>query len=87
MTPIDITPQSLSDIVHSNSSALSLMKLLLFFYQCKLQLWVENPRQQMTLEHAMSQMDPQNSKFFPLYILLMSFFLHFYDSFSICLKV
>lgn len=47
------------------------MKLLLFFffYQCKLQLWVENPRQQMTLEHAMSQMDPQNSKFFPLYIL------------------
>lgn len=32
----------------------------------------------MTLEHAMSQMDPQNSKFFPLYILLMSFFFYIF---------
>lgn len=36
----------------------------------------------MTLEHAMSQMDPQNSKFFPLYILLMSFFYIFMIAFQ-----
>lgn len=36
-------------------------KQFLYIRNRMLQLWVENPRQQMTLEHAMSQLEPQNS--------------------------